>query len=72
MSTSGARRFRLTERCHRCQGPIGPKHRETCPGPMQRIADPPVRDDPHCDCGPGPHQYPCEVAYWPPGWGERA
>lgn len=29
------------------------------------------RDACECDCPPGPHQYPCPAAYWPPGWGER-
>lgn len=58
--------------CPLCLRPMYQKHAETCSGPAQRIADPPVRDDPGCDCGPGFHQYPCPVAYWPPGWGERA
>lgn len=52
MTTSGATPFRLTERCPVCTRPIGPKHRETCPGPSQRIAPPPVREE-TCGCPDG-------------------
>ena len=39
-------------RCPDCRQVRGPKHSETCPGPLQRVADPVVvRDD--CGCKPG-------------------
>lgn len=53
-------------RCPDCREKIINRgaHLERCPGPMQRIADPPARE-PDCGCPPGMrHQRGCELAYW--------
>lgn len=53
------------ERCRECGQVRGPKHMETCPGPLQRIAPAPEREDDECDCPAGFHQRGCTLAYWP-------
>lgn len=51
--------------CHRVYYSWG-AHAEECPGPMQRIADPPVREPDPCDCGPGAwHEMGCPVVVAP-------
>jgi hypothetical protein len=65
--TSGANQFQ-PKICPVCRGPKWSKHLEVCPGPMQRVAAPPVREPDPCECRPGmKHEYPCDLAHWPSG-----